>query len=50
MLVLTRKAGEEIVIGDNVHVTVLAINGQKVRIGILVIIAHVFVSTGRGGG
>jgi carbon storage regulator len=34
MVVLTRKAGEEIVIGDNIHVTVVAIKGEKVRLGI----------------
>ena len=34
MLVLTRKVGEEIVIGENVHVIVVAIRGDKVRIGV----------------
>ena len=34
MLVLTRKVGEEIVIGDNIHVKVVAIRGGNVRIGI----------------
>jgi carbon storage regulator len=34
MLVLTRRIGEEIVIADDIHVRVLAINGQKVRLGI----------------
>jgi carbon storage regulator len=34
MLVLTRKMGEEIVIGDNIHVMVVAIKGDTVRIGI----------------
>ena len=34
MLVLTRRIGEEIVIADNIRVTVLAIEGQKVRLGI----------------
>ena len=34
MLVLSRKVGEEIVIGDNIHLTVVAVHGQQVRIGI----------------
>lgn len=34
MLVLTRKVGESLVIGDNVVVTVVALKGGQVRIGI----------------
>jgi carbon storage regulator len=34
MLVLSRKVGEKIVIGENVQVTVVAITGTKVRLGI----------------
>lgn len=34
MLVLTRKAGESICIGDDVHVTVIEVRGNKVRLGI----------------
>ena len=34
MLILTRRVGESLKIGDNVTVTVLAINGHQVRIGI----------------
>jgi carbon storage regulator len=34
MLVLTRKPGEELVIGDNIRVTVVAIRGKLVRIGL----------------
>jgi carbon storage regulator len=35
MLVLSRKIGEEVVIGDNIRVKVLNIAGGKVRIGIV---------------
>ena len=34
MLVLTRKLGEEIVVGDNIRVKVLAIVGNRVRLGL----------------
>jgi len=34
MLVLTRKSNQSIMIGDDVEVSVLAIVGEKVRIGI----------------
>nr|WP_314493231.1 carbon storage regulator CsrA [uncultured Pseudomonas sp.] len=34
MLILTRKAGETIVINDNIRVTVLQVNGGQVRIGV----------------
>jgi carbon storage regulator len=34
MLVLNRKVGERIVIDDNIVVTVVAVNGQQVRLGI----------------
>lgn len=34
MLVLTRKTGQSIVIGDGIEVTVLSIAGEKVRLGI----------------
>lgn len=35
MLVLTRKINESIVIGDNIHVQVLEVKGDKVKIGII---------------
>ena len=34
MLVLTRKANQSIMIGDDIEVSVLAIMGEKVRLGI----------------
>ena len=34
MLVLTRLANEEIMIGDDIRITVVAVNGNQVRIGV----------------
>ena len=34
MLVLTRKAGESIVIGSEIRVTVLELQGRQIRLGI----------------
>jgi carbon storage regulator len=34
MLVLTRRLGEVIVFDGNIHVTIVAVKGDKVRIGI----------------
>lgn len=34
MLILTRKVGETIVIGDDIRVTVLNVSGNQVRIGV----------------
>jgi carbon storage regulator len=34
MLILTRRIGETVKIGDNVTVTVLSVKGLQVRIGI----------------
>lgn len=35
MLILTRRVGEALKIGDNVTVTVLGIKGSQVRLGVL---------------
>ena len=34
MLVLTRKAGESIVIGDNIEITVIETKGDQIKLGI----------------
>jgi len=34
MLILTRRVGETLVIGDDVTVTVLGVRGNQVRIGV----------------
>ena len=34
MLILTRRVGETLMIGDDVTVTVLAVKGNQVRIGV----------------
>ena len=34
MLVLTRKSGESIIVGDDITVTVLEVKGSQVRLGI----------------
>ena len=34
MLILTRRVGEKLVIGENVTVTVLGVKGNQIRIGI----------------
>ncbi len=34
MLILTRKAGETLMVGDEITVTILGIKGNQVRIGI----------------
>jgi len=34
MLILTRRVGEKLVIGDDISVTVLGVKGGQVRIGI----------------
>jgi len=34
MLILTRRVGETLIVGDNVSVTVLGVKGNQVRIGV----------------
>ena len=34
MLVLTRKDGQEIVIDDRIRITIVAVKGDRVRVGI----------------
>lgn len=34
MLVLTRKASQRIVVGDNITITIVRVDGNRVRLGI----------------
>lgn len=34
MLILTRKAGEAVTIGDDIKITVLSVQGKQVKLGI----------------
>jgi carbon storage regulator len=34
MLVLTRKSGESILVGDEIRIRILKVNGSRVRVGI----------------
>ena len=35
MLALTRKKGESIIIGDNIEVILLGINGEQIKLGVI---------------
>ena len=52
MLVLSRKQGEVVVIGDDIRLTVVAIGGNRVRLGITappaVLIQRAELSKGAG--
>jgi len=34
MLILTRRVGESVIIGDDIEVTVLGVKGNQVRLGV----------------
>ncbi len=34
MLILTRKSGEKLMVGDEVEITVLGVKGNQVRVGV----------------
>lgn len=34
MLILTRKVGERLIIGDDIAVTILSVKGNQVRVGV----------------
>jgi carbon storage regulator len=34
MLILTRRMGETVIIGENVSVTIVGVNGGQIRVGI----------------
>lgn len=34
MLILTRKTGESLLVGDDVEITVLSVRGSQVKIGV----------------
>jgi carbon storage regulator len=48
MLVLTRKLGETIVIGDDITITVVDIGKSRVKLGIKAPAGHHILRTGAG--
>ena len=34
MLILTRRIGETVIVGDNIKITVLGVKGHQIRLGI----------------
>ncbi len=34
MLILTRKLGETVIVGDNIKITIVKINKQQVKLGV----------------
>jgi carbon storage regulator len=34
MLVISRRVGETLIIGDDIHVTILGVKGNQIRLGI----------------
>ena len=44
MLILTRKVGESVLIGDDISITVLSVRGNQVKLGVQ---AHKEVSVHR---
>ncbi|MDF2946837.1 MAG: csrA [Bacillales bacterium] len=34
MLILTRKKGESIIIGDNIEISIVEVNGDQIKLGI----------------
>ena len=40
MLILSRKANEKIMIGDDISVTIIEIRGDQIRVGVVAIIQY----------
>ena len=41
MLILTRRVGEAVIIGDDVKLTVLGVRGNQVRLGVDLSLIHI---------